>query len=334
MEYSIRFATKSDTNAIMEYIDEFWRKGHILARNRELFEWQYGGDTKLNIVLGIGEDKRIYGMLGFIPYGTSEKKDIALALWKAEPGTGFLGVRLLRFLMENEPHREIVCPGINMQTTSKIYEYVGMSVDKMVQWYRLADRSSYLIAKVADREIPPYKNTADQMGLIEVDSVEELRKLGVDHSETSKIPNKTEKYIEKRYFEHPIYQYQVYAIDENKNGTENKNRTIIVLRIQECNGARALRLIDCIGDPNRILNITEALDKLMDELVCEYIDTYEAGMDEDVFWNAGWRKVEEEGNIIPDYFSPFEHRKVDIYYSTSNKRAVLFKGDGDQDRPN
>ena len=62
--------------------------------------------------------------------------------------------------------------------------------------------------------------------------------------------------------------------------------------------------------------------------------SYETGINDDIFYSAGWRKVEEEGNIIPDYFSPFEHRKVDIFYATSKADAVLFKGDGDQDRPN
>ena len=93
-------------------------------------------------------------------------------------------------------------------------------------------------------------------------------------------------------------------------------------------------MIDCLGDYRNIAFIPEELDVLMNEMGCEYIDAYEAGIEDSVFYRAGWKKVEEEGNIIPDYFSPFEHRKVDIHYSTSHINAILFKGDGDQDRPN
>ena len=37
---------------------------------------------------------------------------------------------------------------------------------------------------------------------------------------------------------------------------------------------------------------------------------------------------------IPDYFSPFKQKNIDIYFFTSNNRfGCLFKGDGDQDSP-
>ena len=106
------------------------------------------------------------------------------------------------------------------------------------------------------------------------------------------------------------------------------------MRVQECNGSKALRLIDCIGEANNLRIITSSIDALLDKMNCEYIDCYEAGLNEEIMTSAGWKKVEEAGNIIPDYFAPFEHRKVDIQYSSSSPSAVLFKGDGDQDRPN
>ena len=37
---------------------------------------------------------------------------------------------------------------------------------------------------------------------------------------------------------------------------------------------------------------------------------------------------------IPNYFEPFERINVDIYFAASvSKGLVLFRGDGDQDRP-
>lgn len=333
MEYSIRFAKKKDTDAIMKFIDTYWRKNHILSRDKQLFEWQYGNETdKLNIIIGVDSDNNIQGMLGFVKYGLSQNQDIALALWKANPATGFLGVKILKYLMENVSHREIVCPGINLKTTSKIYEHVGMKVGTMVQWYRLADRDEYLIAKVLDNKIPKVNNYEKKIKLKEVGSIDELREIfNFEADELQlQVPFKSEWYIEKRYFKHPIYRYKIYALV----GNDQKATSIIVLRVQDCNDSHALRWIDYIGDYENISYITNKLDELMDELDCEYIDVYEAGIKDDILSNAGWLRVEESGNIIPDYFSPFEHRKVDIHYSTSNGDAVLFKGDGDQDRPN
>lgn len=333
MEYSIRFATNGDINKIMEFIDIYWRKNHILARDRNLFEWQYGGDgDKLNIVIGLDDDGNIQGMLGFVAYDITDNKDIALALWKANPSTGFLGVRLLKYLMDNEPHREIVCPGINMKTTSKIYELVSMKVGQMKQWYRLAKRQDYLIAKIEDEEIPAYNKSDMEFELVKVRSLDELKEYFNFDSMAirSHIPRKSMNYIDRRYFRHPIYRYIVYALCRNKS----KATTVFIFRVQDCNDSHALRLIDCVGDYENIQYITKQFDSLLDEMECEYMDVYETGIDDELFLSAGWKKVENNGNVIPDYFSPFEHRKVDIYFSSSIDNAVLFKGDGDQDRPN
>jgi hypothetical protein len=40
-------------------------------------------------------------------------------------------------------------------------------------------------------------------------------------------------------------------------------------------------------------------------------------------------------NIIPNYFEPFVAENIDIYFfSNTNEKVYIFKGDGDQDRPN
>ncbi len=332
MEFTIRFAKKSDIDKIMKFIDEFWKKGHILSRDKVLFEWQYGNNDGFNIVIGLDKYDNIQGILGYITYDSSDNKDIALALWKANPSTGFLGLRLLKYLMDKEVYNSIICPGINMKTTSKIYEHVGMKVGTMVQWYRLAKKTNYYIAKVVDNKIPPHIDTENDFNVFEVGSIDELKEFYDFRASslTPCIPYKSEQYIDKRYFKHPQYRYRIYAI--TKNG-ESVNAAII-LRIQNSNGSNALRLIDCLGELKYIEFITEDLDRLMEKFDCEYIDVYEAGIDDGLFISAGWTKVDDEGNIIPDYFHPFELKKIDIHYATSDSSAILFKGDGDQDRPN
>ena len=144
------------------------------------------------------------------------------------------------------------------------------------------------------------------------------------------VPYKSLPYVKKRYYKHPSYRYHIYALENKESIVE----TLLVLRIQECNGSRALWLIDCIGNVNNLKNSTSLFDELMNTFNCEYVDVYEAGINAEIFIEGGWEKVNDEGNIIPDYFAPFEQKNVNIYFSMSDNTAVLFKGDGDQDRPN
>ena len=326
---TIRYAKVEDIPAIMGYIDSNWKKDHILARDRRLFEWQYMSGDNVNIVIGVDEQGIIQGMLGFVPYGTDEKKDIALALWKANKSESFLGIKLLLYLKKNEPHMNIVCPGINMKTTSKIYQQVGMEVGTMKQWYRLASRKEYRIAVIESRKIPVVRDS--EYHVVQCKTEEEFcEKVNFEKIQGNVTPQKTKEYFVHRYYRHPIYKYNVYVVADDSNVVQG----VLVLRVQEHEGAAAVRFVDYIGKPKLLSCITSKLDKIMEEFDAEYIDMYETGIDDNYLVEGGWQSVKQSFNIIPNYFSPFEKRVVDICYSTSDSSAVLFRGDGDQDRPN
>ena len=325
--YIIRFANQNDTSSIMQFINDFWRANHILARNRELFDWQYLSDNKLHFVLGVDNDNQIQGLIGYIAYDVGDKKDIALALWKSNPGCGYLGVQILMYLIKNEPHREIVCTGINMRTTELVYRKLGFSIGKMKQWYRLSPRECYHIASVKDSFIPPIHYSAD-LDFVRCNSIDELpTEL---FSDTSCIPYKSKDYFERRYFDHPIYKYLVYRSHNNNTRSDS----VVVLRKEQVDGNCVVRLIDYIGVPADFALLTSELDHLVKQYDAEYIDMYEFGLSDAELINAGWLCVDERENIIPNYFSPFEEKNIEIYCSTTNNKALLFRGDGDQDRPN
>ena len=52
-----------------------------------------------------------------------------------------------------------------------------MKVSTMVQWYRLAEKDEYLIAKVLDNKIPKVNNYEKKFKLKEVGSIDELREI-------------------------------------------------------------------------------------------------------------------------------------------------------------
>lgn len=320
----IRLAEIEDIPKIMKFIDTYWRKDHILATNRLLFEWQYVTNNKVNIVIGIDDRETIQGILGFIPYDTTEEKDIALALWKAKHDKTFLGIKLLLYLIKEVPHRNIICTGINLQTTEKIYNKLGMKVGTMLQWYRLKEQEDYQIAKINNPYIPAY--IKEQYRLMPIHTIEQIVHL---LNNKQQVPYKSISYFQKRYFEHPCYQYLIYGVEKNQKIT-----MAIVLRIQEYNYAKILRFIDCIGDMNQLVNITEAIDQLLVSFDAEYIDMYEAQVPKELLLQAGWLLVKESNNVIPNYFTPYVQSNIDIYYCKNSEKAILFKGDGDQDRPN
>lgn len=329
-KYNIRFADKEDIPFIMRFIDEEWKKGHILAINRELFDWQYVNNNKVNMVICEDENHVLLGILGYIPYAESEDKDFSLALWKAKNGTAFLGMKLFSFLLKEEDYRTVFCNGINMATTAQIYSRFGFEVDKLKQWYRLCNCTDYKIAKVCHKVIPEVQRFS-KMELVRITDFSEFKKdAGEQFFDVNRVPYKSESYIFKRYFMHPIYDYMIYTLKKESG----KFDTAIVFRIQECNNSRVLRVIDVLGDYNLIYDITNQIEQIAKEYDVEYMDMYVFGLSEKALFNAGWLLVGEDENIIPNYFSPYTQCNIEIHISTQNKNIVLFKGDGDQDRPN
>ena len=48
----LRFASEADLPKIKSFIDDHWKKGHILAHDTELIRWQHGNNaTDLDFVL-------------------------------------------------------------------------------------------------------------------------------------------------------------------------------------------------------------------------------------------------------------------------------------------
>ena len=44
--------------------------------------------------------------------------------------------------------------------------------------------------------------------------------------------------------------------------------------------------------------------------------------------------MENDENVIPNYFAPFVQENVEIFFHAPNEEIVFCKADGDQDRPN
>ena len=67
----------------------------------------------------------------------------------------------------------------------------------------------------------------------------------------------------------------------------------------------------------------------------EFIDFYCYGIAHQYLKKAGFSLLsQEDGNIIPNYFEPFERENVKIRIVVAHWPSFhLYRGDGDQDRP-
>ncbi len=326
----IRYANIEDIDRIMDFIGLYWRKNHIMSRDRKLFEFQHLWGDKVSFVIA-EENEQINGILGFIPY-SSDNCDITLAIWKTlKTEDTMLGVRILQFLKADTHIKSISAPGINPKTRG-VYQFLGHYTGKMKHWYRLNDSiNEYHIAKVNYNrsEIGNVSLEARVVVTNLDDFVKAQNEFGV--SSCLRVEGQLEKslcFVKRRYYEHPSYNYIKYGIEQDGK------KLFVVFRIQHCCNKAVLRLIDCLGDHFLIKYLMPQIDDWLKQWNCEYIDCYETGVQDNYFVEGGWKEISETEDIIPEYFYPFEQRNIDIYYMSTLPDVILFKGDGDMDRPN
>lgn len=330
---SVRMATPLDISAIMHFIKEQWGENHILANDREFFKYQHLFDDHVTFILG-EEDDKLCGLLGYIQYSNETRPDIAGALWKvAQSSHPLFGMELFEFMLKETHAREYIGPGANPKTTVAIHRFMGYQTGKLNHYYRLADKASYQVAVVNNKIIAPISDHGAPLDLIS--TADELKKKFDTKHWKDRLPYKSFAYLEYRYFNHPVYQYQVYGIGGNHHSEQY--HSILVAREQEQNGAKVLRIVDFIGVDHELSTIAFAIQQLMVVHQYEYVDFYAYGLSDELLLKTGFiKKDEKDENIIPNYFEPFVCQNVDIWFTATatDDNFYCFKGDADQDRPN
>ncbi len=351
----IRFAVREDIPAIMEFIEEYWAHGHILAHDRELFDFQYVyGDEVCFVLQENPKSGSIESVLGYIPYGTEGERDIFSAIWKVGKKDGFLpGMELIRFLEAHGRCRNLLGVGLATGAVSMM-KYLRKKIGDFEHYYRLNPAvSEFRIAEI--KTIPPSKPVAEASEPADAEQVpafdmggkqapgreeqempiwhrvrafEEIEE-AVETWQTGRVPWKSAEFVRRRYFAHPEYVYEAWHIAYG--GRDG----LLICRAQEAEGRSIYRIIDLIGDVSVLAGTEKLFAEQFAEHGYEYVDCLVYGMDEVVMKKAGFTKrTEADGNIIPNYFEPFERRNITIHnYMPKQDQIVMFRGDGDQDRP-
>lgn len=330
----IRLANYDEIPAIIDFIKTEWNENHIYVKCTEFFKYEHCVDGRVNAIIAVNQlTSCIEGILLF--YQTRRDlsgADLYGGIWCVSkkctmPLLGYKMVGSVKTITKTRGHSGV---GINPETTAKIFSHIQEQyVGKMNHYYRLANKDSYQVAVINNKKI---SSLCEYHGcrLLLFDSADYLFKAFLLPEYEKVYPYKDEWYIEKRYFNHPIYQYLVYGIEMNE-----KMEGILVARVVIHNGIKILRLVDFIGNLKSISYIGMEIQRLMEKENYEYVDFYEYGIDDWIMKSAGFMLNEKEDeNIIPNYFEPFVCKNIELWFHSPYKKYTVFKADADQDRPN
>lgn len=339
MPIRLEFCALDAVDELMGFLRDHWSETHVLARRRDVLDWQHRDEAagRYNFLLARDDADAIVGMLGFIP---SSRYDPALAAgdetvwlttWKVVEGRAAgLGLMLLRELPRRLRPRWIGTVGLNAATRG-IYDALGYRTGVLDRHYRLRPHLSEPVLAIVPFDWPSappasthgtFEPIADQQFLADTD--------GLELDGSGQTPRKSRGQFVGRYLDHPFYDYRLYLAR-----TEG-DAAVVATRICEHEGARALRIVDLLGSTDALAGCGEAIDRLLVDLDCEYVDFY-AATGREALAKAGFRMLNSAGPLVlPSYFEPFDRKNVDVRWSLlgAGDPLVIGKGDCDQDRPN
>lgn len=331
--YDIRLAKYDEIPQIMGFIEDNWKKNHILARDRGFFEYEFlEKDGTVNVLIAIDRKKQtIEAMQGILKASRDrEHLDIWGSCWKVLPGNmPMLGFEVWNQCTVQTGARHQLGIGGNPNTAKKVVErMLRTKLIKMKHHYMLNNlKKDFQIAEIVHKETGR-KISGPQFLVERIYDEEQFLSYYPDIDNPEAVPYKDAWYLTKKYFHHPIYRYEVYGIND-----QGKTQSLFAVRLQEYGTSKAARLVEYVGDSAAIAYTGSFFANYLEEKDCEYIDFYNYGFKGQDLSSAGFtERTEEDANIIPNYFYPFVQENIDIWIQPIDG-AIYCKADGDQDRP-
>lgn len=219
--------------------------------------------------------------------------------------------------------------GIGLSGFSKIINKLSGNTMGYMQQYYMANRSLSEFKVCVNPEVDHTIHFVPDGWYIE----QNIRLDNIVEPSESYRPRKTLTYFINKYLYHPVFKYIFWGIYHN-----DQLVSIWALRRIIVDGSSIFRVCDVLGRIENVPDLTESLQEILRTESCEYIDFLNHGINPEVFKTIGFSMLDYENDktIIPQYFEPFELKNVqlDVSYKAKYVEYVVFKADGDQDRPN
>ena len=234
-------------------------------------------------------------------------------------------------VINENPDSVVAVNGIE-DNVLKIYESFGFQIGSLKQFYlpnpniesRLIVRNSPYSFKENENLISDLYGSFENVN----DSLDDLKEdLFIKFNKY-----KSKNFLQERYLNNPFYDYDFFLFK-----CEDYESLIILREINANSDERILRVIDFIGDPNSIKFIARFLFRFILDNNYSYVDFLIDGIDQQILFESGFYLSSKNSFWLPNYFEPLSMEFVNINTAIKLKNKenfMIFKGDGDQDRPN
>lgn len=316
--------TPADKHAVVEFLDANWGERHPLVHCDDFFRHYYVDERRNLLQFAFAcEDDVPVALAGYIRANDFEQPDIWVSIWCAVKGKNGVGLELMAALPELAHARMMACNNIRPKTMP-FYTFLGYTAARVPHYYRIADRTTYAVARITDKTILPAGGNAVLTPLTQ----EMILRDYIPN--TASTPCKDAWYLVRRYCAYPRRQYLLHGVYD---GTQLAS--ILVTYVVSVNDTHVLRIVDYIGAPAQFASLGNAIDALMRACNAEYADCYCYGIAPEIFAAAGFcERHADSHNIIPNYLAPPLYENTEYYcFTSSTDGFTLWKADGDQDRP-
>jgi hypothetical protein len=253
-----------------------------------------------------------------------------------------LGLKMHNFLVESIPHENVGTLGIN-EKTLPVYKALGYKIGTLNHYYIQNPKfaTKFRIAKFPDNarqrvsyDVERKKVMGLSFQIVDKTSDWESLELKNIYDFKKKQPIKSVNFLKNRFFFHPYYKYQIYAISDKE-----KIVGWLVTRICHAEHSKALRIVELHIDDDLIYEVMNFVERLTGEIDAEYFDFINTGYDIKKIATAGAHILDlsKDNVVIPNYFEPLEQKNIALNFAYKNKLdqpQYIYKADADQDRPN
>ena len=289
----IKRVSSNEISSLIDFIKKH-RTEWTYLNQLSLLSWQYGPNQylnkveKYNIFIAI-EKNEILGMICYIPFNFCFKGEIFSGVWPANWYTKMnirkdVGLRLLMRL--TKMNFDLTFVGKVTNIAEKIYERLNYhSLGAMPRYFGIIDKESFIkISKISNPSLTKEKqeNHIRKQLLINNFSTEmeikEVNKLGNAWDEfwNTNIQNsfvgvnKCAKYLNWRYFNHPIFNYRALI------SSTGSIKGILIYRIEKVKNldAKFIRILDLIGVSSSFEGLVCRLISLSKKLNIAFVDFF------------------------------------------------------------
>lgn len=339
---------------LQAFIDEHWKRGHVLSRDAELLRWQHPRDDpdELSVLVAADDDGRMQGILGIIPVPYCRhgaRGDGAwLTTWVVTEAArrSQLGLALLRHAMDGPDFVGTI--GGN-ETTMRLLRALRFATRPAVpRWVRIGEPAALAaLLGEAGKRLPASAPATGPPRGVDVQPWSPELAAAWDRTWRERLAPglvgtwHDSEYLRWRYLDHPRFRYALrVAVDAGGSVS-----ALLVWRRQtiQDRDQDVVRILELLGDP-------VAANALAADLVHETVSERTAFLD---FYctsaefaaplaAAGFVPEDQLGARLPAVFQPLDPRRTALTAAFWAPDGHAFEGaatyftrsDCDQDRPN